>query len=768
DGVDNDGDWRPDLDDVGLDGADLTGDFGENDGLPTSGAGTDFPGEPNLDVTDVSESDQIGIRNVQYRAAAGINYQTVSDFALFDAFLVPGRFDLLAPGAPPPSTDNDLFVSSGIFPLRAGQTERVSFAVILGTVDYSRNEGDVPNRYRDLLTKRQNAQEAYEADYRFAQAPVCPTVRAVPGNGQVTLYWDARAEDSFDSFIADLDLPGLNPRDFEGYRVYRATDPAFLDARLVTDGFGNLTFLRPIAQFDLIDQYEGFHPVAVNGTQFYLGTNLLDAGEASNGLAHVFTDSTAVNGISYYYAVTSYDFGATPANIPPTECAIAISLNPDGSIRRLGPNVVSVTPTQEAAGYVDPSLTIEHRQGFATGTLSYRVVDPTTLQDGHLYRVTFRDTLILGQVNQQGVQITQDTIRTRDFSLFDVTDGETLLANSLSFLPQYDPLVTEGFQLLFNPVFLAEPDPTLSDWVDDNNAVFDLAVSRFNLPSNFPGTRFPADYRIEVGGAGFGQSTAFTLRIPLTRTLQAKPTNFRLFRRVIGPDGQATEVEAQYAFWDLTGEGADPYGPGSAATNLLSADPEALNGQGESDRILILEDIPGDRVTGLTPTWMVSLNYAGVTGRRNPQAGDDGQVVIRKPFLASDIFEFSVTGARFDPAAAAGLLDQIRVVPNPYVGQSRFEQANPFPSGRGERVIRFINLPPRATIRIFTISGRLVRTIERNEGSNEGLTPEMLLDGDEEWDLLSEDNLEVSYGVYLYHVEAPGVGETTGTFALIK
>ena len=48
------------------------------------------------------------------------------------------------------------------------------------------------------------------------------------------------------------------------------------------------------------------------------------------------------------------------------------------------------------------------------------------------------------------------------------------------------------------------------------------------------------------------------------------------------------------------------------------------------------------------------------------------------------------------------------------------------------------------------------------------VTPEELAAGSVEWDLLTEDRLAVSYGVYLYHVEAPGVGETTGTFALLK
>src|SRR4030067_2952662 len=43
DGLDNDGDWSILTDDVGLDGVPRTGDVGENDGVPSSGRGTDLP-----------------------------------------------------------------------------------------------------------------------------------------------------------------------------------------------------------------------------------------------------------------------------------------------------------------------------------------------------------------------------------------------------------------------------------------------------------------------------------------------------------------------------------------------------------------------------------------------------------------------------------------------------------------------------------------------------------------------------------------------------
>ena len=769
DGIDNDGDWRPSLDDVGLDGSDLTNDLGEGDGLPTSGAGTDLPGESNIDVTDTSESDQIGITNVQYKPAGGISFQTVSDFALFNDFLVPGRFTLLGPTSAPTNQDNDLFVSSGTFPLRAGQTERVSFAVILGEVDYSIAPSAEPSavqaRYRDLFTKRQNASEAYEADYRFAQAPICPTVRAVPGDGAVTLYWDDAAEDSFDSFIADLDVPGLDPRDFEGYRVYRSTDAAFLDSRVITDGFGNSSFLKPIAQFDLLNGNGGFHPVAVDGTQFYLGNDIRDAGEAANGLSQTFTDSTAVNGVQYFYAVTSYDFGATAANIPPTECSISITLAPDGTVDRLGPNVVVATPSQLAAGYVEGTAQIEQTRGAATGTIDYQVVDPIALQQGHRYRVTFRDTLLLGTLGPNGNQTTADTIATNGVTLRDLTDDQTLFENAPFWMPGLEAPITEGFQLSFNPVVRVGIVDSTTGWVQPPDSVIrELVPEQFTVNGLAIGTRVPNDYRIVMGPPGFGQSTEFSLGPG--QTIPSKPANFRVFKTTVDADGAPVEVPVAFAFFDGVGEGAEPFGVGQAETNLWTSDPDFLN-LGASDFIYVLEEIPGDRREGLTPTWQFTLNFSQ-EGRRDPASGDVGFLYTTKPFLSTDVYEFVVSGPTFDAEAAAGLLDEIRVVPNPYRGTSAFEVANPFPTGRGERRIRFINLPPRATVRIFTAAGRLVRTLEHNAGSNDGITAADLRNGSLNWDLLNEERLEVSYGVYLYHVDAPGVGEKTGTLALIK
>ena len=100
----------------------------------------------------------------------------------------------------------------------------------------------------------------------------------------------------------------------------------------------------------------------------------------------------------------------------------------------------------------------------------------------------------------------------------------------------------------------------------------------------------------------------------------------------------------------------------------------------------------------------------------------------------------------------------IAVVPNPYVGAASWE---PFTTtaGRGERRIYFIHLPRECTIRIYTISGHLVQTLYHNSTID---------DGQEPWDLLSRDGANIAYGVYAYHVEAPGLGSRIDKFAIMK
>ncbi len=696
---DNDNDWLAVQDDVGLDGREDSGDPGEGDGRPTSGSGTGFPGEPNIDKTDVSETDLIGITSVVQDPAGNINFNTISDATLWNFFMIPGKFFI-----PRPTGEYDTWVSSGYFPIEPGERQRMAISVAMA--------GGGINKQADLESaeqKQNQARTAFESDYRFAQAPATPTVSAVPGDGKVTLYWDDVAEASEDLFIKRLNGPF---RDFEGYRIYRATDAAFLDAKVITDGKGVKTLLKPIAQFDLKDGISGFHPVDINGVKFDLGTD--------NGIVHSFVDSGLVNGQRYFYAVTAYDFGFELGNISPSESTIKIDVSPDGEIRT-GPNVVVVRPRAPVAGYLPAEVaSFEHRQGSASGQINIKIVDPRVIKEGTQYELTFEDTLIKRKVG--------DILRTKNFTLTDITAGEVKIDRSTLLAATDEVPLVDGFRLQFINEDRVRLNRDRSRWSDPN--IFEFQFGQVSF-LNIQGQQSPNDYQIVFGDVGVASAKDTSISF---LPLPGKPVNFTV-------TNISENKPVQFALAEIHGN-----------DGRFSIDPQNAN---RTDTIYLLEE---NNAGKLVFTWQITLNTQP-PGGRNPEAGDTLTIVLRKPFLRRDVFRFSLKKEGESPELAKTELDQIRVVPNPYVAAEVWEPRNTFSSGRGPRELHFINLPRQCTIRIFNVNGVLIDKIEHNSTLDNGTAI---------WDLLSRDNLEISYGIYVYHVQAPGVGEKTGTFAVIK
>jgi hypothetical protein len=97
-------------------------------------------------------------------------------------------------------------------------------------------------------------------------------------------------------------------------------------------------------------------------------------------------------------------------------------------------------------------------------------------------------------------------------------------------------------------------------------------------------------------------------------------------------------------------------------------------------------------------------------------------------------------------------LAEIRVVPNPYLGSASWDL------GPTQRRLEFIHLPPECTIRIYTISGVLVRVLDH--APEEG--------GTEVYDLLTREGLPLASGNYYYHVTTPGGKTRLGRFAVVQ
>ena len=178
-----------------------------------------------------------------------------------------------------------------------------------------------------------------------------------------------------------------------------------------------------------------------------------------------------------------------------------------------------------------------------------------------------------------------------------------------------------------------------------------------------------------------------------------------------------------------------------------------------TEKITIFIDDPTDSWR-IGATW--SLSFESDTTKPEiiaPEPGDIFRISTKKIFRAGEYFTFSVNGAKYDTERAKSMLDDIYVVPNPYVVANSWEPTSPFRFGRGERIIQFLNLPAKCTIRIYTVRGYLVAEIPHDAAVS---------GGGEKWNLVSKDEQDIAYGVYIFHVDAPGIGTHIGRFAIIK
>ena len=137
-----------------------------------------------------------------------------------------------------------------------------------------------------------------------------------------------------------------------------------------------------------------------------------------------------------------------------------------------------------------------------------------------------------------------------------------------------------------------------------------------------------------------------------------------------------------------------------------------------------------------------------------PETGTVFRIATFKPSSAGNVFTVSTAGFGTTPMSQAdqeAALETIGIVPNPYKGASAYERSQLTDQ------VRFTNMPDAATIRIFTLNGSLIKTIEKNS------TERFIT-----WNLTTETNLPVASGMYLVHVDVPGVGERVIKFGVVK
>ncbi len=792
DDIDNDMDWNPLTDDVGADG--VSGDVnrngiqdgneewdrGEGDGVPTHG-------EPNFDETDLDEADQIGLTSFAvYEYASMYPNKDESTWQL----MVAGTFDTTFGQ----TKDNAFQYASGPIKMAPGDERRFSITLFFGY--------DLPDLFRSAKT----VQRIYNEGYRFTKAPEKPSVTAVAGDGRVTLYWDDFAENSRDP---------IHGYDFAGYNIYRGTDHGLSDAYVITDNHGNPKLYKPIAQFNKPgDGWYGAHPIeTTEGIHFFMGAN------DETPLEHSWTDSTVTNGQTYYYAVVSYDHGDS-TDIPPTECDwVFDEYPPHSGIYYPTVNTAIVTPQAPAAGYVPPAIENEMVQhvGPATGKVAVDFIDPARVKDSHTYHISFDDsttsdtTFSMWDADTSVTELKPVSIRYQytawDTTAYPPTPVDSVRVTTINLSNQYI-LDNDNFQLWTADLTYQFPNDTSlfvlnspKGWVvikdtvtistseqyyvkyqyyliaesphldgSDNNPYVDgirIRVDDDPLAPDQENSRFingNSNYEGLVNRySNQGVEVPYDYYIVLTDTVAAyslngnKPSKFYVVN-------VTDSVESPFIFndsdQDSTISDGDVVSPITYVNNrprgtwqvkfrapldsIVTKDSLDAQGYPVKDKEGEVVKIPIDTV---------------FVDKIAPKAGDIFQIHTTKPFSRKDTFSFTTQEAYIAAQKAGSEMDRIAVVPNPYVGASEFEIKPNLQSGRGERLIHFIHLPAKCTIRIYTLAGELVQVLEHDS---------VFEDGSESWNLLSKDQMEIAYGVYIFHVDAPGVGEHIGKFAVIK
>ena len=751
-GIDDDNDWDPEKDDIGVDGVPNTGDMGEGDGLPTAGDQYDIrePGEPNFEWTDLDESDMVGLTGFSSPAFSGTTI--ADDQRVYDDFLQPGVFD----SANATQSGDYVFIySSGPISLPAGETRRFSIALLIG------------EDYDDLTLNAITSQDIYERNYQFAKPPDKPTITAVPGDERITLYWDHVAEESLDPISEEYD--------FEGYVIYRSTHPQFLDQQTITDANGSKFLFEPLkmfngapARFDLDNDYFGMSSVVYPGRGAYytLGDN--------TGLVHSYVDSNNVlNGQTYYYAVVSYDHGSEELQIPPSECSKTITVNPTTNELIIDVNTIRIVPSTPAIGLVRGTIKdnlIEHRAGVTTGKIILDIVDYYSLENENQFEITFRESPTRYSIKdlmpiedqvvisiEQYRQLSYQNIDLESVQVYDVNGNIFVIDQDYEILDEMGKIkgiaggsITEGntytVSYLYYPIVnskavsLEETNPivdgikvTVQDielalnventkWSISSSCSWSPEVIPFNGADQF---MYPGAYEVR-----FFDEIVDTSSTTLHPSFGISRMNFEVWDVTPGRIPMQEEVT-------IIEEGNNPDSLWSPGDRAIIMDGEPLGGKWEFT--FFLPD-SGDTIS------------AG--------AGDVFFIDTHRPFAESDTLLFTTVASQYDKTVASGKLDSIYVVPNPYVVTNVLEQLDlQNPMDRGPRKIYFTNLPKECTISIYTVSGDLVETLEHNSD---------IENSQEHWDLTTKDNFPLAYGVYLYHVDAPGIGEKLGRFAVIK
>ncbi len=621
--------------------------------------------------------------------------------------------------------DRRIMVINGPFTLRLGDTAEV----VLGTV-----YGLGTDNLSSIANLKKNDLVAQIVFDQLFQLPSIQPPRVNVGNfeNKITLNWgfDVNRMNQIESF-ADQGYT------FEGYEVYQLPTAS----SSLSDGI-------LLATFDRINGVTAIYDTVVdeNGIQI----PQLVAKGTDKGLQRYFVVNedafrkTALrNGQEYYFAVVAYAYNPSP-------------LLPFHVLR--SPVVIMTakpqtpTPGMRYGHIVGDTLHVEHK-GVSDGNVTAIVVDPTQLT-GHEYKVVFRYEDGVTYWDVVDVSVNPPVVKVKD---------------------QTNQGGGEDYPIVDGILIKVEGPPLIGkDWTSYGG---DRWLT--GNPDNHGDLMFGAAF---LGPNFWGETT-----ISPGELKDVKVEAYQIQSYVDANNNGKYDTGEQYTVDPNKGQMANLYrtwGAGNhVASKLIPFKFYDITSNPPRQLSVIVRDRnqnqQWDPHTNDTPyeyIFVLDSDYDPTGNNWNPNAGGrdfmaeilenggpvlwsfwwyprSGREMFKNDFTmefyapkvntVKDTFSFVARNNSYSTEYAKVDVEKINVFPNPYYGY-HYRETSP-----DNKYVTFSHLPDEATIRIFDLSGVLVKTIQHQPSNGQFET----------WNLQNENNYPVASGIYIVHIDMPKLGK---------
>ncbi|MCB9210867.1 MAG: T9SS type A sorting domain-containing protein [Ignavibacteriales bacterium] len=700
-------------------------------------------------------------------------------------------------------TDQRQMSNTGPFDLVAGQDIEIVVAYVVGRAPTSVESVNEAKKIDGF------AQFIYDSNFKTAPSPprVQPTI--ITTDNAIELVWDTNEQVNFQNVAYDEIGNVVWDVRFEGYEVvmYNSNSTSPMEA-----GLDNAI---TIATFDMANEI-GNVLVENAGTgertvQFSKTTQLDPAiyGDVERGRLKVrittdpFTGEPIVKGKPYYISISGYALNhAVMTKLKPEDENSDVYYLPGEAFTQFTANLPQILG--DGPGIIPGS---NANEPYRTGVLAEHASGPTDTEI--TYNIIDREAV---KPNEYEVSFIKDSLAAKYSLMWKVTNttANTVVLDSMTLYDELNPYdLADGVQLNIPWVAPKLLDATMEEmgWA---NALQNANTGPFYMGSDIDSAQFvtlitskvsrvttaEAMKRVEIR---FGQNgKAYRYLKPGTSTTYLYPdpsdaaagpgfidVPFQVWVKDFNYDEEyqlavgVTEAESNdgtYGFPDAkfnpynditksleyivifnspynpdgndvlytgTGTGQRPYAALNRGYNIDTSDPRvtdeiAVKAKSEwFDAIYVvgLERLDSTDTFNPTGTYTINVNY---------------------PLTVKDKFTYAPQ-LELNAEEEKDKFESVNVYPNPLYGYNSLTSHGGKPD---EPFVTFTNLPNDVTIKIYSLSGILVRTL--NEDDKASYTSPYL-----KWNLENQDGLRVASGMYLAIVSNPKLGDKVLKFGII-